>query len=74
MQSDAITCLRIARIDTRVVVGSDPTLMLDGPIPATQKALKRAGLTLQDMDVIEINEAFASRCAGLGKGIGRGYG
>jgi acetyl-CoA acyltransferase len=50
----------IARIDTRVVVGSDPTLMLDGPIPATQKALKRAGLTLQDMDVIEINEAFAS--------------
>ena len=50
----------IARIDTRVVVGSAPTLMLDGPIPATQKALKRAGLTLQDMDVIEINEAFAS--------------
>ncbi len=50
----------IARIDTRVVVGSDPTLMLDGPIPATQKALKRSGLTLQDMDVIEINEAFAS--------------
>ena len=50
----------IARIDTRVVVGSDPTLILDGPIPATQKALKRAGLTLQDMDVIEINEAFAS--------------
>jgi len=50
----------LARIDTRVVVGSDPTLMLDGPIPATQKALKRAGLTLQDMDVIEINEAFAS--------------
>ncbi len=34
--------------------------MLDGPIPATQKALKPAGLTLQDMDVIEINEAFAS--------------
>ena len=50
----------LARIDTRVVVGSDPTLMLDGPIPATQKALKRAGLTLGDMDVIEINEAFAS--------------
>ena len=50
----------LARIDTRVVVGSDPTLMLDGPIPATQKALKRSGLTLQDMDVIEINEAFAS--------------
>jgi acetyl-CoA C-acetyltransferase len=50
----------LARIDTRVVVGSDPTLMLDGPIPGTRKALKRAGLSLQDMDVIEINEAFAS--------------
>lgn len=60
----------IARIDTRVVVGSDPTLMLDGPIPATQKALKRAGLTLQDMDVIEINEAFASVVLAWAKELG----
>jgi acetyl-CoA acyltransferase len=44
----------------RTVIGSDPVLMLDGPIPATQQVLKRAGLTLQDVDVIEINEAFAS--------------
>lgn len=50
----------IARIDTRVVVGSDPVLMLDGPIPATRLALRRSGLSLQDIDVIEINEAFAS--------------
>jgi acetyl-CoA acetyltransferase family protein len=50
----------LARIETRVVVGSDPTLMLDGPIPATRKALKKSGLTLDDMDVIEINEAFGS--------------
>jgi acetyl-CoA acetyltransferase family protein len=50
----------MARILARVVVGSDPTLMLDGPIPATRKVLQRAGLTLADMDVIEINEAFAS--------------
>ncbi len=49
----------LARIVARVVVGSDPTLMLDGVIPATQKILKRAGLTLEEMDVIEINEAFA---------------
>lgn len=49
-----------ARIVARVVVGSDPVLMLDGPIPATQQALKRAGLELEDIDVIEINEAFAS--------------
>lgn len=50
----------LARIVARVVVGSDPTLMLDGPIPATQKVLARAGLKMEDIDVIEINEAFAS--------------
>lgn len=50
----------IARLVTRCVVGSDPVLMLDGPIPATRKALKHANLTLNDIDVIEINEAFAS--------------
>jgi acetyl-CoA acetyltransferase family protein len=49
-----------ARIVARVVVGSDPVLMLTGPIAATQKALSRAGLALSDIDVIEINEAFAS--------------
>lgn len=49
-----------ARIVARVVVGSDPTLMLDGPIPATLKVLKKAGLELDDIGVFEINEAFAS--------------
>lgn len=49
-----------ARIVARVVVGSDPVLMLDGPIIATKEVLKRAGLTLEEIDVIEINEAFAS--------------
>ncbi len=49
-----------ARIATRYVIGSDPVLMLDGPIPATRQILKRVGLTLEDIDVIEINEAFAS--------------
>ncbi|MBI4755006.1 MAG: thiolase family protein [Betaproteobacteria bacterium] len=44
----------------RVVVGSDPTMQLDGVIPATHLALQRAGLALADMDWIEINEAFAS--------------
>jgi len=50
----------IARIVTRVVIGSDPVIMLDGPIPATRIALKKAGLSLEEIDVIEINEAFAS--------------
>lgn len=47
------------RILTRVVVGSDPTLMLTGPIPATKKALQKAGLNIDDIDVFEVNEAFA---------------
>jgi acetyl-CoA C-acetyltransferase len=50
----------IARIVTRYVTGSDPVLMLDGPIPATRQALKRSGLSLDEIEVIEINEAFAS--------------
>jgi len=50
----------LVRVVSREVVGTDPVLMLEGPIAATRKILQRAGLTLDDMDVIEINEAFAS--------------
>jgi acetyl-CoA acyltransferase len=49
-----------ARFRARVAVGGDPTLQLIEIIPATQKALAKAGLSIQDMDVIEVNEAFAS--------------
>jgi acetyl-CoA acyltransferase len=49
----------LARIDTRIVTGSDPELMLDGPITATRQALERSGRKLEDIDVVEINEAFA---------------
>ncbi|MCS1351745.1 thiolase family protein [Mechercharimyces sp. CAU 1602] len=52
-------CRPRARIISQAVVGSDPTMMLDGVIPSTRKALQKAGLTLADMDRIEINEAFA---------------
>jgi acetyl-CoA acyltransferase len=48
-----------ARIVSMAVAGSDPVLMLTGPIPAARKALEKADLTLQDIDVFEINEAFA---------------
>ncbi|KZE36914.1 acetyl-CoA acetyltransferase [Bhargavaea cecembensis] len=48
-----------ARIVARSVVGSDPTLMLTGPIAATEKVLKKAGLSIGDMDTYEVNEAFA---------------
>ena len=49
-----------ARITASAVVGDDPTLMLTGPIPATAKVLQRAGMTIDRIDAIEINEAFAS--------------
>lgn len=48
-----------ARIVARTVVGSDPTLMLTGPIAATKKVLEKAGLTIEDVDRYEVNEAFA---------------
>ncbi len=46
-------------IISRTVVGSDPTLMLTGPIPATERALKKAGVTVNEIDHFEVNEAFA---------------
>ena len=49
-----------ARIIEAVAIGSDPHLMLTGPIAATEKVLRRAGLALEDIDVFEVNEAFAS--------------
>ncbi|MDX9973747.1 MAG: thiolase family protein [FCB group bacterium] len=59
-KADELGLRKRARIVARVVVGSDPDLTLTGPIPATQKVLEKAGLRIEDIDVIEINEAFAS--------------
>ncbi len=50
----------LARILQTALVGCDPVLMLEGPIPATQRVLEREGITADDVDVFEINEAFAS--------------
>ena len=49
-----------ARIVATAVTGSDPTIMLTGPAPATRKALAKAGLSVADIDLFEVNEAFAS--------------
>ncbi|GHB45175.1 acetyl-CoA acetyltransferase [Streptomyces xanthochromogenes] len=49
-----------ARIVSAAVSGSEPTIMLTGPAPATRKALAKAGLTIDDIDLVEINEAFAA--------------
>jgi len=51
----------LARIVTTAVAGVDPSCMGLGPIPATKKALKRAGLTIDQIDLIELNEAFAAQ-------------
>ena len=49
-----------ARFKAMAVAGVDPTIMLTGPIPATQKVLDKAGMSLSDIDLFEVNEAFAS--------------
>ena len=51
----------IARIVSMAVAGVDPSLMGYGPVPATKKALKRAGLKIEDVDCLELNEAFAAQ-------------
>ena len=49
-----------ARVVAQVLVGSDPDYQLDGPIAATAKVLAKAGMTVGDIDIFEVNEAFAS--------------
>ena len=51
----------IARIVAQAVAGVNPAIMGIGPVPASQKALQRAGLTVKDLGLIELNEAFASQ-------------
>jgi len=58
-KADELGVRPIARIVARAVIGSDPTLMLTGPIEATRKVLEKAGLSIEDMDLYEVNEAFA---------------
>jgi acetyl-CoA acyltransferase len=58
-----------ARFVSFALAGADPVIMLTGPIPATERALARAGLTLDDIDVVEINEAFASVVLAWGREV-----
>nr|MDO8082882.1 thiolase family protein [Candidatus Freyarchaeota archaeon] len=59
----------MARILSTAVAGDEPVIMLLAPIPASRKALKRAGLTIDDLDCIEPNEAFASPCLAFSKDL-----
>ena len=60
----------LVRVLATAVVGVDPCVMGTGPVPATLKALKRAGLTLKDLDLIEINEAFAAQAMTCARTLG----
>src|SRR5436305_1397011 len=57
------------KVRAMAVAGVDPSVMGIGPVPATQKALKRAGLQLKDIDVIELNEAFAAQTLAVMKAL-----
>jgi acetyl-CoA acetyltransferase family protein len=59
-KAEALGLTPRARIVDQTTVGVDPVIMLTGPIPATQKLLKRNGMQMSDIDLVEINEAFAS--------------
>ncbi|WP_406732310.1 acetyl-CoA C-acyltransferase FadA [Vibrio scophthalmi] len=59
-----------ARVKSMAIAGCDPSIMGYGPVPATQKALKRAGLTIEDIDVVELNEAFAAQALPVAKDLG----
>jgi acetyl-CoA C-acetyltransferase len=59
-----------ARIVSAAVSGSEPTIMLTGPAPASRKALAKAGLTVDDIDLVEINEAFAAVVLRYAKDMG----
>lgn len=59
-----------ARIVSSAVVGVEPRIMGIGPVGATQKALQKAGLTLNDIDVIEFNEAFSAQCLAVSRNLG----
>ncbi|MEQ8952678.1 MAG: acetyl-CoA C-acetyltransferase, partial [Gammaproteobacteria bacterium] len=59
-----------AKIHALAVVGSDPVIMLEGPIPASQKVLEKAGLTIDDIDLYEVNEAFGSVPLAWAKALG----
>ncbi|GAA5218748.1 acetyl-CoA C-acyltransferase FadA [Corallincola platygyrae] len=59
-----------AKIRAMAVAGCDPSIMGYGPVPATQKALKRSGLSMADIDLVELNEAFAAQSLPCAKGLG----
>lgn len=69
-KADALGLTPLAKIKSYASAGVDPTIMGIGPVPSTQKALDKAGLTVSDLDLIEANEAFAAQSLAVGKDLG----
>ncbi len=69
-KAKALGVTPLAKVVDAELVGCDPVLMLEGPIPATQKMLEKTGLSVDDIDVFEINEAFASVVLSWAKTVG----
>jgi len=69
-KADQLGLKPLARIKAYASAGVDPTIMGMGPVPASQLCLKKAGWTHQDVDLMEINEAFAAQAIGVNKEMG----
>ena len=69
-KAEALGVKPLAKVVDAELVGCDPVLMLEGPIPATEKMLEKTGLNIDDIDVFEVNEAFASVVLSWAKTVG----
>lgn len=69
-RAQALGITPIAKIRSMAVAGVDPSIMGYGPVPSTQKALKRAGLSMEDIQCVELNEAFAAQALPVLKDLG----
>ena len=69
-KADELGIKPMATIKSYASAGVDPQIMGIGPVPATQKALAKAGLEIKDIDLIEANEAFAAQSVAVGKELG----
>ncbi len=69
-KADELGLEYLCKVKSYASAGCDPTIMGIGPVPATNKALEKAGMTLKDIDLIEANEAFAAQSLAVGKDLG----
>jgi acetyl-CoA C-acetyltransferase len=69
-KADSLGLKYLCKIKSYASAGVDPAIMGIGPVPASKNALEKAGLTLDEMDLIEANEAFAAQSVAVGKDLG----